>query len=335
MSDLPNSCTAADDHVASPMWLQSGGFIPVLLGISAMFWAISFVCEEFGVPSLAAFCKRNRLSDALTGSIFIGTGLSLPVFFIAVAGLFASNSAIGVGAVVGGNLFNHLFTIGTSIYVCPDRIMKLDPIVFTREMLIYLLTCLLVLWTVANGDLTYAFLHAFEKKQWDSCLSIHWGYSLALVVSYFAYCVIDANFYLIESYVSQCWYGVDFSQLYRIKEAQSELQVTQPAPNPNNENNLADQIIIERLSSVSATTAITAATSFSSNPAAVCLPTPSQNLIVEDVIVTTAVDVEQGFHHHSISSSLNSKVHSSDDLNLALTKVNEENTLEEAKAKSM
>eukprot|EP00981_Chlorochromonas_danica_P003495 scaffold659_cov192-Ochromonas_danica.AAC.8 len=63
------SCQDDSASWSSPAWLVDGGCIPVLLGIA---------------------------------------GLSLPVFFVAVTGLFASKSAIGVGAVVGGNFNNNV-----------------------------------------------------------------------------------------------------------------------------------------------------------------------------------------------------------------------------------
>ncbi len=205
--DAHESCLTSNDLPPNPTWLIDGGFIPVIIGIAAMFWGITFVCEEFAVPALSAFCKRNRFSDALTGSIFIGTGLSLPVFFVAVAGLFASNSAIGVGAVVGGNLFNHLITIPSTIYICPEQTMKLDALIFSREMLFYFASCLLVLWAVKSNDANFtdAFANAFSQTEWDRCLTIPWIPSLSLVIGYVGYCLIDSNFYLVEELLGRNW----------------------------------------------------------------------------------------------------------------------------------
>lgn len=185
---------------SNPSWLEEGGFIPVILGIIVMFWGISFICEEYGVPSITAFCKRNNFSDSFAGSIFIGTGLSLPVFFVALAGLFISNSAIGVGAVVGGNLFNHLVTIASSIYICPSRKMKLDAMILTRESVIYLLSCFLLVWS-AKGEFISGFSNAFSKSEWSRCLSIHWEHSLALLAAYVLYCLFNANFHAIEEFI--------------------------------------------------------------------------------------------------------------------------------------
>lgn len=332
--DIPSTCATASDHVATPAWLEQGGFIPVLLGVATLFWSISFVCEEFGVPSLAAFCKRNRLSDALTGSIFIGTGLSLPVFFIAVAGLFASNSAIGVGAVVGGNLFNHLFTIATSIYISPNRVMKLDGAVFTREMLIYFLTCLLVLWTVADGDLSHAFNHALDKNQWNECLSISWPYSLALVVSYIAYCILDGYFYLIEHFVQRWWYG-------SVPATSVLIPTSDQFASPDNFNTVSTVKQEEVASSQHSTeTATNNILSPSDSIATESLTSSSPTVPIQnhsDVELGNLCSSSSSSSTPSSSNSIdnNSKVSSVSDMDAALISMQDDLVVEEIKAKTM
>jgi sodium/potassium/calcium exchanger 4 len=168
-----------------------------------MFWGISFLCEEYSVPALALFCKRNKIPDHITGSIFIGTGLSLPVFFVALIGLFVSNSAIGVGAVVGGNLFNHLITIPTTIYVTPNKVLKLDPFVFTRELICYLISCFVLIWSTQNRNIRRGLKDTLSEDQWESCLSIPWTNSLVLLIFFLLYCLLNAFF---DNIVDSCYY---------------------------------------------------------------------------------------------------------------------------------
>jgi Ca2+/Na+ antiporter len=61
-----------------------------------MFWAQAYTCEEYCVPAIAIFCKRNKVPDDVAGSLLIGAGLSLPVIFASFVGLFVSHSAIGI-----------------------------------------------------------------------------------------------------------------------------------------------------------------------------------------------------------------------------------------------
>lgn len=145
------------------------------------------------MPAITVFCKRNRISDDIAGAIFIGTGLSLPVLFASFVGLFVSKTAIGVGTVVGGNIFNQLVNIALSVQVSPAKFLKLDALVLTRELILYLISCVLVIWA-AKGDMRNAFLHAFEHEQWVSCLSVPWSAAFVLVLNYAFYCVFDGYF---------------------------------------------------------------------------------------------------------------------------------------------
>eukprot|EP01031_Cornospumella_fuschlensis_P029680 gene29680-35825_t len=142
-------------------WIVHGGFLLIAVAIIVMFWGMSFICEEYCVPAITVFCKRNNISDDIAGAIFIGTGLSLPVLFASFVGLFISNSAIGVGTVVGANIFNHLINIAVSINSAPERTMKLDPIVFTRETVFYLGSCLLVIWAAKGFYFFYCIFDAY------------------------------------------------------------------------------------------------------------------------------------------------------------------------------
>ena len=158
-----------------------------------MFWGLSFVCEEYSVPAITVFCKRNRISDDIAGAIFIGTGLSLPVLFASFVGLFVSKSAIGVGTVVGGNIFNQLINIAFSIQVSPAKMLKIDAVVLTREVILYLISCVFVIWA-AKDNMHEAFVHTLDHQQWVSCLSVPWSSSLVLILNYAFYCVFDGYF---------------------------------------------------------------------------------------------------------------------------------------------
>lgn len=158
-----------------------------------MFWGMAFICEEYCVPAITVFCKRNNFSDDVAGSIFIGTGLSLPVLFASFVGLFVENSSIGVGTVVGGNIFNQLVNICVGIHAAPDKTMKIDKVIFARETLFYILSCILVMWA-SESNLNKSFEEAFSRKQWEKCLSIHMGAALCLVGNYVLYCLVEIYF---------------------------------------------------------------------------------------------------------------------------------------------
>mmetsp|Transcript_25232 Transcript_25232/g.27541 ORF Transcript_25232/g.27541 Transcript_25232/m.27541 type:complete len:724 (+) Transcript_25232:247-2418(+) len=193
MSDSSPSCSSSTDESTSPEWIAKGGFFVLVLVVIQMFWGMAFICEEYAIPSITAYCKRNKIPDDIAGAIYIGTGLSLPVLFVSFIGLFISNSAIGVGTVVGGDIFNHMINIAMSILASPDRTMKIDRLVTTREVFCYMLSCLLVIWAVRE-DLTGTLRNAFKREQWISCLDIPWFASFMLVLSYIIYVIMESYF---------------------------------------------------------------------------------------------------------------------------------------------
>ena len=158
-----------------------------------MFWGMAFVCEEYSIPSITVFCKRNNIPDDIAGAIYIGTGLSLPVLFVSFVGLFISNTAIGVGTVIGGDLFNHLINIGLSIWVAPNHTLKVNSLVVTREIIFYFISSLLVIWAV-HEDFGESLRNTFNREQWLSCLDIPWSASLVLVACYLFYVIIESYF---------------------------------------------------------------------------------------------------------------------------------------------
>jgi Ca2+/Na+ antiporter len=167
----------------------------LILGIIQMFWGMAYLCEEYSVPSISVFCKRNRISEDVAGAIFIGTGLSLPVLFASFVGIFFSNTSIGIGTVLGGNIYNHLMNIAISIYVAPNQTLTLDPIPFTREICFYIVSCFLVIYA-AHSDISVvqSISTAFTQETWTKCLSIPWTASLLLILNYFVFVVVDSYF---------------------------------------------------------------------------------------------------------------------------------------------
>lgn len=222
-STASSECVSSERIPPAADWVADGGFFLVALAVAVTFWGLTFICEEYCVPAITVFCKRNKISDDIAGAIFIGTGLSLPVLFASFVGLFISNNAIGVGTVVGGDIFNHLVNIAASIHAAPNRTLKLDAVTFTREMVFYILSCLAVVW-VAKGNLHNSFASMFQRDEWLSCLSIHWTGAFALVGFYVLYCVVDAYFGLLTATLSRCYVLYVKSSIDRMMYAQANLQ---------------------------------------------------------------------------------------------------------------
>ncbi|KAJ1417318.1 solute carrier family 24, member 3, partial [Ochromonadaceae sp. CCMP2298] len=92
----------------SPPWVNYGGIIILLVCVAAMFWALALVCEEFFVPALNVLCEEWKIPDDVAGATFMAAGASSPELFTSFIGLIIYDSNIGVGTVVGSEIFNHM-----------------------------------------------------------------------------------------------------------------------------------------------------------------------------------------------------------------------------------
>ena len=190
MADSTNMCSSNDDVVVDP-WISNGGILIIILGIISQFWGFAFICEEYCVPAITVLCKRNKISDDVTGALFIGAGLSLPSLFVSFIGLFVSNTSIGLGTIVGSDIFNHLINLAVSIYVAPNSVLVLDRFVLTRECLFYLASNILLIWSINKEGIRQQVVSSVDLSTWSNCLQITWQSSLILVLCFVVYCVVE------------------------------------------------------------------------------------------------------------------------------------------------
>ena len=102
------ACSAAQEVLAAPDWVNYGGFVLIWVVVFIMFWALALICEEFFVPALNVLCEVYSIPDDVAGATFMAAGASSPELFTSLIGLLVYNSNIGVGTVVGSEIFNHM-----------------------------------------------------------------------------------------------------------------------------------------------------------------------------------------------------------------------------------
>jgi cation:H+ antiporter len=74
---------------------------------------------KFFVDSAVEIAKIFGMSEALIGLTIVAIGTSLPEFATSVVAAMKKNADIAVGNVVGSNIFNIFFIIGTSALISP------------------------------------------------------------------------------------------------------------------------------------------------------------------------------------------------------------------------
>ena len=87
--------------------LMLGGFVGLVVG------------GELIVKSAVDLAVRCGVSEAIIGLTVVALGTSLPELATSVIAAFKKNSDIALGNVIGSNIFNVFFVLGTSATVCP------------------------------------------------------------------------------------------------------------------------------------------------------------------------------------------------------------------------
>ena len=109
----------------------------------------------------------------IAGATFMAAGASSPELFASLVGVL-TNSAVGVGTVVGSELFNMLVIIGGVCLVTP-KALQLDWRPLSREVFFFSLSLVLVLWVLNDEQV--------ETKE-----------ALVLLGGYAGYVIVCATF---------------------------------------------------------------------------------------------------------------------------------------------
>ncbi len=85
-----------------------------LVGLGLIIWG-----SDLTVDSATSLAKRFGISERFIGLTIVALGTSLPELFTSVAAARKGKADIAIGNIVGSNIFNILFIIGTSSLIIP------------------------------------------------------------------------------------------------------------------------------------------------------------------------------------------------------------------------
>mmetsp|Transcript_14064 Transcript_14064/g.23385 ORF Transcript_14064/g.23385 Transcript_14064/m.23385 type:complete len:785 (+) Transcript_14064:66-2420(+) len=186
-------CCQSSAIEASPDWVNYGGIIILLITVIAMFWALALVCEEFFVPALNILCEEWKIPDDVAGATFMAAGASSPELFTSFIGLIIYNSNIGVGTVVGSEIFNHMIISSGSVLFAKNGTLYLDSRIVLRDLFFYMVSMLILIYSLKN-EVFQALPLAFSTSAWDDCLSVTTLHGGVLVLLYGCYAVVAGNY---------------------------------------------------------------------------------------------------------------------------------------------
>ncbi|MBQ7431611.1 MAG: calcium/sodium antiporter [Butyrivibrio sp.] len=119
--------SAKDISIPMALLLTVGGAVMIVFG------------SDFAVDSASTIARTFGMSERFIGLTIVALGTSLPELFTSVTAARKGNADIAIGNIVGSNIFNYLFVIGTSALIIPinfasnfivDAIIALAAVVF-------------------------------------------------------------------------------------------------------------------------------------------------------------------------------------------------------------
>ncbi|WP_455109015.1 calcium/sodium antiporter [Porphyromonas sp.] len=129
VSDSPNSY---------PLWLQ---LLFIFGGLAALVWG-----GDLFVSSASSIASALGMSESFIGLTIVAAGTSLPELATSVAAALKKQPEIAVGNIVGSNIFNIFFILGTTATIQPIRaggIGVLDLVAMTAAALLLYIFALL------------------------------------------------------------------------------------------------------------------------------------------------------------------------------------------------
>ena len=180
----------------SAIWVVYGGEIILLYIVVMSLFALANVCEEYFVPALEIFCRLHYVPDSVAGSLVMAAGNDAPELFVSIIGIFVQHSAIGLGTIIGSDIFNNMCISAGSVWYSSDGYLKLDSRQFTRDCIAYAASLFVFLGVIGVDYYSFA-----DKYVWTQCLQVNITGSVALVCGQLLYCIFVTTLDPICDYI--------------------------------------------------------------------------------------------------------------------------------------
>lgn len=109
---------------------------------------------------------------------------------ISFFGIFVQKNAIGIGTIIGSQLFNHMCIFGGSCWYAKSGVLQLNGRHLTRDTVGYLFALVLLLWAVGAQP-----KNMLNTSSWTTeCLDVPFFRACVLLVCQIMYCLVVGNF---------------------------------------------------------------------------------------------------------------------------------------------
>ena len=126
------------DTTKEPMWKL---IVLVIIGVVLIVWG-----SDVTMDAATALAKIFGMSERLIGLTIVALGTSLPELVTSVTAAIRGKADIAVGNIVGSNIFNILFVVGTSAIITPvaySSSFVVDSVIAVAAMILLLICVLL------------------------------------------------------------------------------------------------------------------------------------------------------------------------------------------------
>lgn len=155
-----NKQETTEEENNSPFWKL---LIATILGLVLIVWG-----SNVSVDAATNIAQKLGMSERFIGLTIVALGTSLPELFTSVSAAIKGKADIAIGNIVGSNIFNILFIVGTTALI--------TPVVFEAKFLIDT--------TIAIAAAIFLFLFVVKSKKLTRPAGI---FMLLCYCGYFAY----------------------------------------------------------------------------------------------------------------------------------------------------
>lgn len=158
-------------------------FISLSIIACISFWCQSIVTEERLVPALNVIADHFHIPDDVAGATLMAAGASSPELLCTLVSLFVTHSSLGLGTIVGSEIFNQLIICAGSVYSTRHLVLVLDKRMVVREVGFYAISIglLYVALSESRDDGDDDEVDHVYVSFWKACL-LFGGYILYVVV---------------------------------------------------------------------------------------------------------------------------------------------------------
>ncbi|XP_012288710.1 sodium/potassium/calcium exchanger 3 [Orussus abietinus] len=114
----------------------------------------ALVCNDYLLPAMDLICADLKISMDVAGATFLATASCFPELFVNVVGTFLTESDLGVGAVLGGAVFNTFATPACGALSAAQGI-QLDWSILSRDCVIYIMSVSVLAVIMWDGLVTW------------------------------------------------------------------------------------------------------------------------------------------------------------------------------------